>query len=229
MTTVGSPRRDIHRQALADAVPLFIPAIPFGFVVGLAATESAMPTGIAYLTSTFVFAGAAQLALITLVGTASLWAAAATALVVNARHVMYSAALSPAFGHQPRWFRWLGPYVLIDQVFALASLHAGDDPWRFRRYYLVTGLFFFSGWQAAVALGLVVGPVIPTSWALDFAPAIMFCGIVVLSLRDRPALLAAVVGAGVSAATLGLENRLGLLVGAVAGVLAGTAADQVAR
>lgn len=110
--------------------------------------------------------------LITLAGTASLWAAAAAALVVNARHVMYSAALAPTFRHQPRWFRWLGPYVLIDQVFALSSSHLDDDPARFRRYYLTAGLFFFGCWQAAVALGVVLGPVVPASWALDFAPAV---------------------------------------------------------
>jgi 4-azaleucine resistance transporter AzlC len=222
-------RRDLHRRAMSDALPLFVPIIPFGFVVGLAATESAMPTLVAYLTSPLMFAGAAQLALITLAGTASMWAAATAALVINARHVMYSAAMAPAFRHQPSWFRWFGPYLLIDQTFALASLRADGDPADFRRYYLTVGSFFAIGWQLAVALGLVVGPVIPAALALDFAPAVMFCGIVVLGLRDRPSVLAAVVGAAVSAATLGLENRVGLLVGALAGVAAGTAADQVRR
>lgn len=222
-------RRDLHRRAVADAVPLFIPVVPFGFVVGLAATESAMPTAIAYLSSPLLFAGAAQLALLTLAGTASLWAAATAALVINARHLMYSAALAPAFRHQPRWFRWFGPYLLVDQTFALASLRAGDDPADFRRYYLTTGLLFAGGWQLAVALGLIVGPAIPASLALDFAPAVMFCGIVVLSVRDRPSVVAALVGAAVSGATLGLANRVGLLVGALAGVAAGTAADRVRR
>jgi predicted branched-subunit amino acid permease len=220
---------DIRRRALLDAVPLFVPAIPFGFVVGLAATESAMPTPIALLTSPLMFAGASQFALITLAAPGALLAAAVTALVINARHLMYSAALSPAFRRQPRWFRWVGPFVLIDQTFALSSFHADADPAVFRRYYLTVGVYFFTCWQVAVALGLVIGPIVPTAWALDFAPAVMFCGIVVLSLRDRPGVLAAVVGAGVSAGAIGLPNRLGLLVGALCGVLVGSIADEVRR
>jgi predicted branched-subunit amino acid permease len=228
MTVARSPRRPSPaRRAVLDSVSVFLPAVPFGFVVGLAATESAMPTAIAYLTSLIMFAGAAQLVLITLAGTATLWAAASAALVINARHLMYSAALSPAFRHQPRWFRWVGPFVLIDQVFALTSLRSLDDPDEFRRYYLTVGACFFVGWQLCVALGLVVGPVIPVSWQLGFAPAVMFCGMVAVSLRDRPSVVAAVVGAGVSAATLGLENRLGLLVGGLAGVVAATLVEQI--
>jgi predicted branched-subunit amino acid permease len=218
-----------RRRAVADALPLFLPVVPFGFVVGLAATESVMPTGIAFLSSPLMFAGAAQLALITLVGSASLWAAAAAALVINARHLMYSAALAPSFRGQPRWFRWLGPYLLVDQTFALVTLRAAADPAEFRRYYLTVGLVFAAGWQVATALGLVVGPAIPASWALDFAPAVMFCGIVVLGVRDRAGVVAAIVGASVSGLTVGLENRLGLLVGAVAGVAAGTAVDAAAE
>ncbi len=65
-----------------------------------------MPDPVGVLTSWVILAGAAQLALLTLVSTASIWAAMATALVINARHVMYSAALAPTFKAQPRWFRW---------------------------------------------------------------------------------------------------------------------------
>ena len=210
-----------------DAIPVFIPAIPFGVVVGLAVTESAVPAGVAYLGSVLMFAGAAHLVLITLAGKASLWAAATAALIVNARHLMYSAAIAPAFRHQPRWFRWLGPFVLIDQVFALTVVRGHDEPADFRRYYVTVGAIFFVGWQLSVALGLVIGPVIPSSWALDFAPAVMFCGMVAMGVRDRPSLVAALVGGTGSALALGLENRLGLLVGGLAGVAAGTLVGEL--
>jgi len=65
----------------------------------------------------------------------------ATAAVINLRHLMYGGALSPRFRGQPRWFRLLGPYFLLDQVFALTSVRTelDDDDWR--RYYLATSLF----------------------------------------------------------------------------------------
>jgi 4-azaleucine resistance transporter AzlC len=217
----------VDRRAIADAVPLIVPAIPFGFVLGLAMTESEMPLGVAWSSSPLVFAGAAQLALVSLAGTASLWAVVAAALVINTRHVMYSAAMAPLFDGQPRWFRWLGPMVLIDQVFALASLRAGSNPTEFRRYYVTCGLLFFVSWQWITALGMVVGPVVPDSWRLEFAIPVMFLGLVVIGVTKRPQAVAAVVGGVVSLLAAGLQDRLGILVGALAGVTAGVVAETV--
>lgn len=217
----------VDRRAIADAIPLFLPAIPFGFVLGLAMTESAMPTAVAWLTSPLLFAGAAQLAVVTLAGSATVWAVIVAGLVINTRHVMYSAALAPAFQQQPRWVRWVGSFVLIDQIFALAVLHADRPPAEFRRYYLTAGLFFYLNWQWATALGLVVGPVVPESWRLEYAPPIMFVALVLIGIRRIPQGVAAFVGGLVALTAAGLPDRLGILVGALAGVAAGAIAEYV--
>jgi predicted branched-subunit amino acid permease len=222
----AAPRFRLDRKALADAVPLVIPAIPFGFVLGLAITESEMPLWAAWLSSPLIFAGAAQLTMVTIAGSASLWAIISAVLVINSRHVMYSAALAPPFRHQPRWLRWLAPFVMIDQVFALATLHRDDPPDSFRRYYITIGVLFFSVWNVVVPLGMVVGPIIPTSWQLDFAPVVMFTGLTLFAIKKVSAGVAALVGGLVSLAAAGLSDRLGILVGAVTGVLAGAIADE---
>lgn len=215
----------MDRRALADSIPLFLPAIPFGFVLGLAITEGEMPVAIGWSTSIFIFAGAAQLAVVTLAGTATVWAVIVAGLVINTRHVMYSAALTPAFQAQPRWMRWFGPFLLIDQVFALATLQANRSPRDFRRYYLTVGLFFFVNWQWATALGMLVGPIVPESWQLGFAPAVMFLGLVLIGIDKVPQAVAALVGGSVSLAAAGLPDRLGILVGAIAGIVAGALAE----
>lgn len=215
----------IDRRALADCVPLFLPAIPFGFVLGLAITEGRMPLFVGWLGAPVIMAGAAQLAVVTLAGTASLWSVVVAGFVINTRHVMYSAALAPAFQRQPRWMRWVGPYVLIDQVFALAVLQKDRPPEEFRRYYLSAGFFFALNWQWAVALGMVVGPAVPDSWRIEFAPAVMFLGLALISINRVPQAIAALVGGAVGLAAAGLEDRLGILIGAVAGVIAGTVAE----
>jgi 4-azaleucine resistance transporter AzlC len=215
----------LDRRAVTDSIPLFLPAIPFGFVLGLAAVEGEMPVAVGWSTSIFVFAGAAQLAVLTLAGTASMWAVVVAALVINTRHVMYSAALAPTFQRQPRWMRWVGPYFLIDQAFALSLLQTDRSPAEFRRYYLTVGLFFFVNWQWATALGIFVGPAVPESWQLGFAPAIMFLGLVLIGINRVPQAVAAFVGGGVSLVMAGLPDRLGIIVGAIAGVTAGTVAE----
>ena len=205
---------------------MFVPAIPFALVLGLAMTESAMPVGIAWATNLIVFAGAAQLATVTLAATATWATLVATAAVINLRHVMYSGALAPRFVDQPTWFRWLGPYFLLDQVFALTSVRTELDSHDWRRYYLTTSLFFLVTWCLTTTIGLFVGSAIPADWRLEVAPAVMFAGLVVLGLNSRPGAIAAATGAAVCFLALGLPNNGGILIGAVAGVLAGYLADR---
>ena len=219
--------RTIVRRAVGDAVPLYVPAVPFALVIGLAIAEAGVNQFAGWSTSWIIFGGAAQLTLLTLVGAGTALAAAAiAALVVNARHLMYSAALAPTFQNQPRWFRWLGPYVLIDQVFALVTLEDDSDPVAYRTYYLAAGLTFWTLWQTTTAIGLFLGPVVPESWNLEFAVPILFVGLIVIGLDKSSKAAAALVGAGVTFLAGGLPNRSGLLLGAVAGILAGTLAER---
>lgn len=219
--------RATSKQAFIDAVPLFVPAVPFALIIGLAVVEAGINPFVGWSSSWIIFGGAAQLTVISLLGAGTALVAAITAgLVVNARHIMYSAGLAPAFQKQPRWMQWLGPYVLIDQMFALVSLRLDDDPETFRTYYLTAGATFWTFWQLTVAAGLFLGPVIPASWSLGFAVPILFIGLIVIGIDKYPKLIAALVGAGVTYLTAGLPNRAGLLVGAVAGILAGTIAER---
>lgn len=223
--------RAAARQGAIDALPLFVPAIPFGLVIGLAITESGMNPFVGWSGSWLIFGGAAQLTLVTLLGTGvAVAAAVGTALVVNARHLMYSAALAPTFQRQPRWFRWLGPYVLIDQLFALTTVRAPDeDPDSFRSYYLAAGATFWALWLAVVAFGLLLGPVVPEEWNLEFAIPILFIGLLVLGIEHWPEMVAALAGAGVTYLAAGLPNRTGLLVGAFLGMVAGFSAEGLRR
>lgn len=220
--------RSIIKQGIVDALPLFVPAVPFAFVIGLVIVESGISPFVGWSSSWIIYGGAAQLTLISLLGSGAAVAAAITAaLVVNTRHLMYSAAMAPVFQQQPRWMRWFGPYLLIDQQFALSMLRADDDPKAFRTYYLSSGLVFWTLWQITSAVGLVVGPVVPAAWNLEFAVSILFLGLIVMGIDRYPKLIAALVGAGVTYLTAGLPNRAGLLVGAFVGILAGTMAERL--
>ena len=222
--------RAVARQGVIDALPLFVPAIPFGLVIGLAITNTGMNPFVGWSGSWLIFGGAAQLTLVTLLGGGvAVAAAVGTALVVNARHLMYSAALAPTFQRQPRWFRWFGPYLLIDQLFALTTVRLDDEPDSFRAYYLAVGATFWILWSVVVALGLLLGPVVPEQWNLEFAIPILFIGLLVLGIEHWPELVAALAGAGVTYLAAGLPNRTGLLVGAFIGMIAGFVAERIRR
>ena len=218
------------KRAIGDSIPLFVPAIPFALVIGLAIVDAGIDPFVGWSSSWLIFGGAAQLTLITLLGSGAALAAAITAaLIVNARHLMYSAALAPVFQRQPTWARWLGPYVLLDQVFALVAIRLDDDPAAFRTYYLASGATFWGLWQLTTALGLFLGPVVPEEWGLGFAVPILFLGLIVIGVDRYPKAVAAVVGAGVTYLAAGLPSRAGLLVGALVGIVAGTVAERLRR
>jgi len=218
------------RRGVTDALPLYVPAIPFALVIGLAISEAGINPFSGWSGSWLIFGGAAQLTLVSLLGSGTAVIAAITAaLVVNARHLMYSAALAPTFQKQPTWFRWLGPYVLIDQMFALTIIEADREPDIFRTYYLAAGATFWTLWQLTTALGLALGPVIPEEWNLQFAVPLLFIGLIVLGIDKWPKAVAALVGGGVTFLFAGLPNRSGLLVGALAGIIVGTVVERARR
>lgn len=222
-----STDRTIVRRALGDALPLYVPAVPFALVIGLAIGEAGINQFAGWSTSWIIFGGAAQLTLIELVGSGTAVAAAITAaLVVNARHLMYSAALAPTFQHQPTWFRWLGPYVLIDQVFALSVMEQESEPKVFRTYYMTIGFTIWTLWQITTAIGLGLGSLVPEEWTLEFAVPLLFLGLIVIGIDRSSKVAAALVGAGVTFLAAGLPNRTGLLVGAVAGIAVGTVIER---
>lgn len=220
--------RALLATAVRDALPLFVPAIPFALVLGLAIVGSGINPWLAWTTSPIVYGGAAQLTLISLLGEgASVAAAVMAALVVNARHLMYSAALAPTFQQQPRWFQWFGPYLLIDQTFALGVLRGDDDPRTFRLYYITAGLTFWALWQLTTLLALFLGPLVPASWGLDFAVPILFLGLLVMMIDQWPKAAVALLAAAVTWLCADLPNRSGLLVGALCGVAAGITLEKL--
>ena len=99
-----------------------------------------------------MFAGASQLATVTLAGTATWLTLVITASVINLRHVMYSAAMSVHFRDQPTWFRWVGSFVLIDQMFALTVSRSDLTPNVWRRYYMGAGVFLLVAWIVGVTV-----------------------------------------------------------------------------
>ncbi|GBE24044.1 inner membrane protein YgaZ [bacterium BMS3Bbin02] len=225
--------RPLIKRAAKDTIPLLVGALPFGVLMGLTIVE-AEPVNdfVGWLSSALIFAGAAQIAMTSLLGAGgSVLLVIAVGLVINARHMMYSAALTPRFRTQPRWFRVLAPYWLIDQVFALIDTQVDDtmSDRDFRVYWLTIALTFYGMWHAFVTAGMFLGPIIPESWPVEFGVPAMFIGIVVPALKTRPAAVAAVVGAFVGAAASTLPLGLGLLVGGLVGIVAGTVADRRIR
>jgi 4-azaleucine resistance transporter AzlC len=205
-------------------LPLLLGIVPFGLIVGVTAAGTEIGGVVGSLTSVVIFAGAAQLATIELIegGTAPL-VVVATALVINSRHLMYSAALADPFGEFPRGWRLGLPYLLTDQSFVLSVTRWRDEPSPLYRrwYFLGVGTGLWVPWQLATITGVLAGTGIPDSWSLDFAVPLVFLALLATGLRDRAAVAAALVAGTVAVAAAGFAWGLGLIVAAIAGIGAG--------
>jgi len=216
----------IVRAAFSDMLPLFLPALPFALLFGVMVVESGVPHLLGWSSSFIMFGGSAQMTLITLVGEgAAVSAAITTTLIVTARHILYSVTLAPRFQVQPRWFRWVGPYVLIDQVFALTQIRDLSDDDDFRRYYLTAGFTFWAMWVLFTGLGIVLAPVIPEDIGIEIAITLMFLGLLLMAIRRRAQVVTAVISAAVALWFAHLDNQVGLIVAVVASLSVATLAE----
>ncbi|MFC6726320.1 AzlC family ABC transporter permease, partial [Halobium palmae] len=155
-----SARRDFLAGVRA-AAPIVLGIVPFGLVVGAAGVDIGLSPFQTVAMSLIVFAGASQLAAIELLGRgAPVAVVVLTALVINARHVMYSASIAPYFRRFSAPKRWLGAYVMTDHAYALSvTEYAKTTPETRGRwwYYVGTAATLWVVWQVGTAVGALLG------------------------------------------------------------------------
>jgi predicted branched-subunit amino acid permease len=180
-----------------------------------------------------IFAGAAQFAAVDLLDQgAGVPAIVAAIFMINARHIMYSAALSTRFRAAPLWFKVIGSYLLIDQAFALNGDHASAE---LRARHIEYQMWYYFGtagpmagvWLGTVAAGIVLGQLIPPEWEIDFAIPLMFLGLLVMSTFNVQGVVAALIGGTVAVLGRDWPSGSGLLTGAIAGVIVAGLLDLV--
>jgi predicted branched-subunit amino acid permease len=154
-----------------------------------------------------------------------------TALVINLRFLMYSASLAPHLSHLPRRHKWPMAYLLSDQSFALCSLKmSSGELGRFAfHYYAGTAITMWFGWNLSVLAGMYLGAGIPEDWSLGFAIPLSFLALLIPSIRNRATLGAALTGGVLAVLAVGLPYNLGLLAGALGGIIAGLTLENLQK
>ena len=228
----AGPTRGELVAGMRAVAPMLVGVVPFGLVVGASPVASDLGGGIAVGLSTLVFAGASQLAVIdVLADGGAAYVAVIAACTINLRILLYSASLAPHLTTEPLRRRLLIAYLLTDQDYAVSITRwteegGAGDPRRRAPYYLGAGLTLWGGWQLATVAGVLLGSAVPEELPLDFAVPLVFLVLLVPAVTTRPAAVAAAVGglAAVAGAELGAD-QLSVLVGALAGIVAGALAE----
>lgn len=235
MTTVNAETRGVGDEsstARRDFVaggravgPILLGVVPFGLIAGVTAVNAGISPLQAVGMSVIVFAGAAQLAAIDLIGrSAPIAVVVLTVVVINLRFVMYSASIAPYFRQLAAPWKWLSAYVLTDQAYAvsLTEFRATAPDERSRKwFYLGAASMLWIVWQISTFAGAAVGASMPAGLSLEFAVPLTFMALLVPALDDRATVVAALVAGTVGVVGAVLPFNLGLITAALVGIAAG--------
>jgi len=212
---------------IRDSLLIVIGYIPFALAAGAAMAQTDVDPALSILSSPIIFAGASQLVAIQLLGSgAGIALVVFSVLVINARHLLYSASLEPHLAGWSRGQRMLAAFLLADPVYALAisrfEREGGAGPKGAQLgYYFAAGITCFIGWASLVTVGVGLGGFIPDWVPLELAIPLTFLLLLLPLIKDRPGLVAAGVGGVVALLAAPLPFGIGLMVGALAGLFAG--------
>ncbi|MFN3569470.1 MAG: AzlC family ABC transporter permease [Polaromonas sp.] len=163
-TAAGIRRGFFTAQVMAPGITLY------AMVFGVLASERGMSWLQAMLMSAAVYSGSAQLAALQgWTATAAVTPVIVTILVMNARYVLYGAALQPWLAGLPRHQSWGSLFFLGDGNWAMA-MREYEAGYRDAGYVLGSGVAMFVPWLGGTLAGhLLAGSVPnPAAFGLDF-------------------------------------------------------------
>lgn len=217
-------RQSVVLQAIIDIMPLSIAVTPWGFLCGSLAIEAGFSAWQAQLLSLLVFAGAAQLSGINLIGIGtSLPALINSTAMISSRHLLYSAACEKDVRHLSLIKRVVFAFLLTDELFAVIS-HYQEKYGVFNyRYAVVAGGVFYIIWNLSTLVGIILAKSIGgiEELGLDFAIAAIFIAMTVPRLKGFALITAAAVSGvlAVGFALIGFQQ--GLMVAGLIGMALG--------
>jgi predicted branched-subunit amino acid permease len=176
--------------------------------------------------SLILFAGAAQFAVVGYITSGLPWPAIIVLTgLLNARHLLYSAALAPWLKDVPFPRRAVAAHLLTDEAFALSIAHfrrlGRTDEWGYWVGAIGSTLI---PWNLATAAGVLLGGQIvnPKQFGVDVIFPAAMIGLSVGLISGRRELVAAIVGAGVGVAVaLATSPPVGIVTGGLIGPAVG--------
>jgi 4-azaleucine resistance transporter AzlC len=217
----GTPIRFELRRGAVTAIPLAIAVGLFGVSFGvLSATTGGMGALPAIVMSITTFAGSAQFAAASVVGTGGAPAAAiAAALLLNARYLPIGVSVARFLSGGPLR-RFFAAQLVVDESWAIAA--EGDG--RFDPHRLVgAGVVLWLAWVTGTIVGVVGGEALgePAALGLDAAFPALFLALLAPQLRDRRAIAVALLGAAIALALVPLTPAGVPIIAAAAAALLG--------
>lgn len=216
--------KSIGMMAVFDILPLAIAVIPWGILCGSLAIQVGLTPIESQLMSLLIFAGAAQLSALSIIGVGGdLSSMLGSTAVVSSRHLLYSATFRKEALKLSLFKRIILAFLLTDEMFAVAENKERSLGYFSVDYALISGFTFYLIWNLSTLAGIVAGSNIPNLEALglEFAIAATFIAMVVPNIKSKPILVAVLVSTISSVIFHIYEMSNGLLFSGLIGMCAG--------
>lgn len=214
-----------------DVVPIVIGAVPFGVLFGTLSAQADFGAVNTLLMSLIVYSGTIQLIGLNMLSVGTPWPLVALAsVIVNSRHVFYSAALTPHIRQLPMWWRVLLSYGMTDQIYAMAErrYNASDTSAAKHWYMLSSSAMLFVAWFASTWVGFEFGDVLKdfSGLGLDFAIYATIVALAAPVLDNIRAITVGVVAGVVTLVLAPVPYQGGMFIAILAGITLGVLSER---
>lgn len=183
-------KNDILR-GIKSALPITLGYLPLGMAFGMLAVQQGLNVYEIFFMSLMVFAGSGQYIAASMIASGSeAIAVIATTFLVNLRHLLMSASLSPYLKEVSIPKQIVIAAALTDETYAADITNLREEnntPY----FYMSLNVFSHFSWIFSTVMGGLVGSVIsdPSKWGLDYALAAMFIGLLSIQADSKKSLV----------------------------------------
>lgn len=189
-----SSNKEWYFKGLRDGIPIALGYFAVAFTLGIAAKKAGLGAFQAFLASGLTNASAGGYAAFTLIGSGAAYIElAVTELIVNARYLLMSCALSQKIAPEtPLFHRMLMAFDVTDEIFGISVSVTGTlNP--FYNYGAMS--VAIPGWAFGTLFGVIMGNVLPARLvsALSVGLYGMFLAIIIPPARKNKIIAALVI------------------------------------
>ena len=189
LEAIPSPKQeDSFLKGVKDCIPTLLGYLSIGLAAGVVQKTAGLSIAEIALISLILYAGSAQFIAAGMIAVSSSPAAIViTIFIVNLRHILLSAALSPYFRHLTPLRNMLVGSLLTDETFGVAINQTLNKERISEQWMHGLNITAYLNWFLANIAGAFLAQWIsdPDQFGLQFALPAMFIGILVISMMDR--------------------------------------------
>lgn len=189
-----SSNKEWYFKGLRDGIPIALGYFAVAFTLGIAAKKAGLGAFQAFLASGLTNASAGGYAAFTLIGSGAAYIELAiTELIVNARYLLMSCALSQKIAPEtPLFHRMLMAFDVTDEIFGISVSVTGTlNP--FYNYGAMS--VAIPGWAFGTLFGVIMGNVLPARLVIALSVGLygMFLAIIIPPARKNKIIAALVI------------------------------------